>query len=92
VAEILDGSAHDLGVADHRLNVVWGIYRGTEETNHPHGSLNLARHHVVANLEWPEHEDERAASEVGQEPAPAAPTAMPRPATRAANDVVSTPK
>ena len=70
VAEILDGSAHDLGVADHRLNVVGRVYRGIEQTDHPDGSLDLARHHVIADFEWPEHEDERAGGEIGQEPTP----------------------
>ncbi len=69
-AEVLDRAAHDLRVADHRLDVVGRVDRGVEEPDHPHCSLDLARHHVVADLERPQHEDERAGGEVRQQAAP----------------------
>jgi hypothetical protein len=69
-AEVLDRPVHDLGVAHHRLDVVGRVDRGVEEPDHAHRAFDIAGNHVVADLERPQHEDERPGGEVGQQAAP----------------------
>jgi len=73
VAEILDRPAHDLRVADHRLHVVGRVDRRVEQSDQPHSTFDIAGDDVVADLEGPQHEDERAPGEIRQEPAPGRP-------------------
>ena len=58
------------GIADHRLHVVRCVDRRAEETDHLHRALDFAGDDVVADLERPQHENERARCEIRQQPAP----------------------
>ncbi len=70
VREVLDRAVHDLRVADHRVHVVGRVDRRGEQADRAHGALDLAGEHVVADLERPQHEDEGARREVGEQAAP----------------------
>jgi hypothetical protein len=60
VAEVPDRSVHDLRVADQRLHVVGRIDRRAEQPDHPDRPFDVAGDHVVAHLERPQHDNERA--------------------------------